>query len=47
MKLERFKARLIAKGYTQAYGMDYPETFTPVTKMNTIRIFLSLVAHFD
>ena len=36
----------MAKGYTQTYGIDYEETFAPVAKMNTIRIFLSLAACF-
>ncbi|RDX90530.1 hypothetical protein CR513_27601, partial [Mucuna pruriens] len=44
--LERYKARSVAKGYTQTYGIDYEETFAPITKMNTVRVINSLAAHF-
>ena len=45
--LERYKARQVAKGYTQTYGVDYQETFAPMEKTNTTRILLSLVLNFD
>jgi len=37
----------VDKGYTEAYGLDYEETFALIAKMNTLRILLSLAAHFD
>ena len=31
--IERYKTRLVAKGYLEEYGIDYEGTFTPVTRM--------------
>ncbi|KAJ9542229.1 hypothetical protein OSB04_028735 [Centaurea solstitialis] len=41
----RNKARLVAKGYRQQEGIDYEETFAPVTRIEAIRIFLVYAAH--
>ena len=39
--------RLVAKGYTQKEGIDYKETFSLVSKKDSLRIVMALVAHFD
>ncbi|CAI6002189.1 unnamed protein product [Closterium sp. NIES-65] len=45
--VEREKARLVVKGFTQVYGADYDETFASVGSYVTLRIFLSIVPVLD
>ena len=45
--MERYKARPVAKGYTQKKGIDYKETFSPVSSKDSFRTIMTLVAHFD
>jgi len=40
--IERYKTRLIARGFTQEHGIDYEETFALVTKMTSIRALIAL-----
>ncbi|KAL4035626.1 hypothetical protein IC575_004329 [Cucumis melo] len=42
--VEKYKAILVVKGYKQEYGVDYEEIFAPVTRIEIIRLILSLVA---
>lgn len=45
--LDRFKARLVPKGFNQTAGVGYEETFSPVAKLNSVRILISLAATMD
>ncbi|THG98301.1 hypothetical protein EW026_g3860 [Hermanssonia centrifuga] len=43
----KYKARLVARRFTQIEGIDYNETFAPVSKFTSIRSLLALTAHHD
>ena len=45
--IDRYKTRSIVKGFTQTYGVDHQETFALITKLNTIRVLLSIAVNND
>jgi hypothetical protein len=46
-QIDKYKARLVARGFTQQYGIDYYETFAPVVRMESLRILLAIAANED
>ena len=45
--IARLKARLVAKGYAQTYGVDYSDTFSLVSKMTYVRLFISMADTYN
>jgi len=45
--VERDKARIVAKGYSQQEGLDYAQTFTPVTRYDSLHLIIDLATHLD
>lgn len=43
--IKRHKAHLLARNFTQTYGVDCKETFAPVAKMNTVRAMLYVIVN--
>lgn len=41
------KAKLVEKGFTQSYGIDFQENFIHVTKLNIVKILMSSAANLD
>jgi hypothetical protein len=44
--IERYKARFVARGFSQKEGIDYDEIFAPIARYSSIRIIISLAAVF-
>ena len=45
--MERYKLRIVARGFTQQEGVDYQEVFAPVANLESVRIIMSLAAKYD
>ena len=45
--IARYKARLVARRFTQVYGLDYDETYAPVTRLETIRLLFTIAVEKD
>jgi hypothetical protein len=46
-QVEKFKAQLVAKGYSQVEGVEFGDIFSHVAKLNSIRVLMSLAATFN
>jgi len=45
--IDKYKARLVARGFTQVQGIDYSETFSLVVKLNSIKVLLALATQYN
>jgi hypothetical protein len=43
----KYKARIVARGFTQEYGVDYFDTYSPVARLTSLRTLLTIVAAQD
>ena len=46
-QLDKFKARLTAQGFSQVYGDDFLETFSPTMRSDSLRVLLAIAAYED
>lgn len=45
--IERRKARIVAKGYSQKFGIDYHQTFAPVARLESIRLVMAIATRYN
>ena len=45
--IERYKAHLVAQGFSQQEGIDYEKTFAPTVQKKSLRLYLTIVAVMD
>lgn len=45
--VDRYKARFVIRGFTQKFGLDYFYTYSPVTKIATIRVLFALASSYN
>ena len=45
--IDKFKVRLVAKGFKQKADLDFFDTFFPVTRITSIRLLIAIAAIFD
>jgi hypothetical protein len=43
-EIDKYKARLVARGFTQIYGVDYYETYSPVARLSSFRLLMAIAA---
>ena len=46
-QVERYRARLVIKGFAQKEGIDFNKIFSPIVRLTTIRVVLAMCATFD
>ena len=46
-EVDKYKARPVVKGYTQEYEIDYTEVYTPVARMDIVRMIIAFAAQKD
>ena len=46
-QVERYKSRLLGKGYNQREGINFKETFSPISTKDSLRVIMAIVALFN